>query len=84
MASRETDEKFKGGRRTKGRMSAGAELRGAAQKSARSSRMRRLNGRHCFSEGDLDDQHVRSFIYSSCGTKSTYVPAKRMFLSGSL
>lgn len=84
MASRETDEKLKGGRRTKGRMLAGAELRSAAQNSARSSRMRRLNGHDCFSEGDLDYQHDRSLIYSSYGTKSTYVPAKRMFLSRSL
>lgn len=53
MASRETDEKFKGGRRTKGRMLAGAELRSAAQNSARSSRMRRLNGHDCFSRVTL-------------------------------
>lgn len=84
MASRETDEKFKGGRRTKGRMLAGAELRGAAQNSARSSRMRRLNGHDRFSEGDLDYRHVRSFIYSSYGTKSTCVPAERTFPSRSL
>lgn len=35
MASRETDEEFKGGRRTKGRMFAG--VRHSAQSSARSS-----------------------------------------------
>lgn len=40
MASRETDEEFKGGRRTKGRMFAG--VRHGARSSARSSHMLQL------------------------------------------
>lgn len=62
MASRETDEEFKGGRRTKGRMLLAS--RHGAQSSASSSHILQLNSDY-FCKCEVDYEDMGYFINSS-------------------